>query len=343
MKDLLLRVKKTIAGGEDLVLAVIVASSGSTPRGPGAMMLIGKEGRLWGTIGGAVPEHLAIEEGKKLLQEKHSALRNYLLHPNETADIGAKCGGEISVFLLYLNSAESRIAAIMEAGIASFSALEPCWLAFSLEEEKTSLGILGEEGIIAWLGEEPAEPTTLAVPRPGQDQQGGKTWFTQALVPDGFVYIFGGGHVAQELAPLLCHLDFRCVVFDDREEFTRPELFPEDCHVIRGDFENIGASLSLTEKDYVVVITRGHAFDFQAEAFALRSKALYIGVIGSDIKHSFVRSRLEEAGFSAEELDAPRLHAPIGINIQSKTPAEVAVSIAGELILTRSGAAGNGS
>jgi xanthine dehydrogenase accessory factor len=336
MKDLLLNVKQSLDKGEDLILAVIVSSSGSTPRGAGAMMLVGEKGRIWGTIGGAVPEHLAIEEGKKLLGEKHSALRTYLLHPNEAADIGAKCGGEISVFFLYLDSGESRISAIMEAGIASFSALEPCWLAFSLAEEKTALGILGEEGIIVWLGEEPAEPSALLMPRPGQEQQGEKTWFSQALVPDGFVYIFGGGHIAQELVPILCHLDFRCMVFDDREEFTRPELFPESCHVIRGDFENIGASLSLTEKDYVVVVTRGHAFDFQAEAFALRSKALYIGVIGSDDKHTFVRGRLEAAGFRPEELDAPRVHAPIGINIQSKTPAEVAVSIAGELILTRS-------
>jgi xanthine dehydrogenase accessory factor len=336
MKDMLLHVKESIAGGEDLVLAVIVDSSGSTPRGPGAMMLIGANGRIWGTVGGAVPEHLAIEEGKKLLKEKHSALRTYLLHPSETADIGAKCGGEISVFLLYLNSAESKITSVMEAGIASFSAKSPCWLAFALEEEKTSLGILGEEGIIAWLGKEPADPSALVMPRPGQDKQGETTWFTLALVPDGFVYIFGGGHVAQELAPLLCHLGFRCVVFDDREEFTRPKLFPEDCHVIQGNFENIGSFLSLTEKDYAVVITRGHAFDFQAEAFALRSRVAYIGVIGSDSKHEFVRGKLKEAGFSPEELDAGRVHAPIGIDIQSKTPAEVAVSIAGELILTRS-------
>jgi xanthine dehydrogenase accessory factor len=336
MKDLLLKVKRFMEQGEDLSLAVIVSAAGSTPRGPGAMMLIGGEGRIWGTVGGAVAEHLAIEEGKKLLKEKRSALRTYLLHPDENADIGAKCGGEISVFFLFLDSAESRIPGIMEAGAASFSAMEPCWLIFSLEEEKPALGILGEEGIIVWAGEEPENPSSLAMPRPGQEKQGGKTWFSQALVPDGFVYIFGGGHVAQELAPILCHLDFRCVIFDDREEFTRLELFPEDCHVIRGDFENIGASLSLTEKDYVVVVTRGHAFDFQVEAFALRSKALYIGVIGSDAKHSFVRSRLEDAGFSAEELDASRVHAPIGINIQSKTPAEVAVSIAGELILIRS-------
>jgi xanthine dehydrogenase accessory factor len=298
------------------------------------MMLIGGKGRIWGTIGGAAPEQRAIEDGKKLLKEKHSALRTYLLHADGATE--AKNGGEVSVFFLFLDSAESRVPAIMEAGIASFSALEPCWLVFSLEENNPSLGILGEEGITVWLGEEPESPSSLVMPRPGQDTQGGKTWFSQALVPDGFVYIFGGGHVAQELAPLLCHLDFRCVVFDDREEFTRPELFPEDCHVIRGDFENIGESLSLTEKDYAVVVTRGHAFDCQVEAFALRSQARYIGVIGNDTKHGFVRGRLEEAGFSREELDAPRIHAPIGINIQSKTPAEVAVSIAGELILTRS-------
>jgi xanthine dehydrogenase accessory factor len=173
------------------------------------------------------------------------------------------------------------------------------------------------------------------MPRPGQDVRGDITWFSLPLVPGGFVYIFGGGHVAQELAPLLCRLDFRCVIFDDREEFTRPELFPEGCRMVRGDFENIGASLSLTQKDYVVVVTRGHIFDFHAEAFALRSPARYIGVIGSKAKHKFVRQRLEEAGFGPEELDAPRVHAPIGVSIQSKTPAEVAVSIAAELILTR--------
>jgi xanthine dehydrogenase accessory factor len=335
MKDLLINIKESAARGEDLVLAVIVSASGSTPRGAGAMMLIGEKGRVWGTIGGATAEYLAIEEGKKIIREKNSALRTYLLHPNEAADIGAKCGGEISVFFLYLDSAESRIIPVMEAGIASFSAMEPCWLVFALEEKIRALGILGEEGIIVWLGEEPENPSALTLPRPGQERQGGKNWFSQVLVPDGFVYIFGGGHVAQELAPILCHLGFRCVIFDDREEFTWPDLFPEDCHIIRGDFGNIGASLSLTEKDYVVVVTRGHAFDFQAEAFALRSKAPYIGVIGSDTKHSFVRGRLEEAGFSPEELDAPRVHAPIGLDIQSKTPAEVAVSIAGELILTR--------
>jgi xanthine dehydrogenase accessory factor len=333
MKELLARIKESAAGGEGLVLAVIVDSSGSTPRGPGAVMLIGREGRRWGTIGGAVPEHLAIEEGKKLITEKHSALRTYILHPNDAADIGAKCGGEISVLLFFLNSAEGKTAALVDAGLAAFSAPEPCWLAFSLGGD--ALGLLSERGIAAWLGEKPAEASALLMPRPGRAVQGDTSWFSLPLVPGGFVYIFGGGHVAQELAPLLCRLEFRCIVFDDREDFTRPGLFPEDCRVIRGDFENLGASLRLTKNDYAVVVTRGHIFDFHAEAFALRSPAPYIGVIGSKAKHQFVRQRLEEAGFGPAELDAPRVHAPIGVNIQSKTPAEVAVSIAAELIRIR--------
>jgi xanthine dehydrogenase accessory factor len=337
MKDLFLRIEESLRRGEDLALAAIVASSGSTPQGPGAMMLIGGEGRLWGTIGGAVPEHLTIEEGKKLLAKKRPALKTYQLHPGEAGvtDIGAKCGGEISVFLLPLDSRDPRLRVLMEEGIERLSRREPAWFVFSLDDTAPSLGFAGNEGISAWQGEQPGHTAALLKPRPVLERGDKKTWFSVPVTAEGFVYIFGGGHVAQELAPLLCRLAFRCVVFDDREEFTRPGLFPPDCGIIRGDFEHIGASLALTEKDYAVIVTRGHAFDFQAEAFALRSGAPYIGVIGSRTKQDFVRARLREAGFSPEELDAARVHAPIGITIGSKTPAEVAVSIAAELISIR--------
>jgi xanthine/CO dehydrogenase XdhC/CoxF family maturation factor len=66
------------------------------------------------------------------------------------------------------------------------------------------------------------------------ERQGEKTWFSVSAAAEGFVYIFGGGHVAQALAPLLGGLEFRCIIFDDRGEFTKPELFPPDCGIIRG-------------------------------------------------------------------------------------------------------------
>jgi len=85
----------------------------------------------------------------------------------------------------------------------------------------------------------------------------------------------------------------------------------------------------------VVIVSRGHRWDLEAWAFALNSPSLYIGVIGSRAKQALVKGRLRERGFSTEEIDAPRVHAPIGIDIKSETPAEIAVSIAGELILCR--------
>jgi xanthine dehydrogenase accessory factor len=225
---------------------------------------------------------------------------------------------------------------VIDAGVETPARQEPGWFIFSLDEAGPSLGFAGKETITAWLGDEPENPAALLRSGPVLERQGEKTWFSAPAAAEGFVYIFGGGHVAQALAPLLGGLEFRCIIFDDREEFTRPELFPPDCGIIRGDFENIGASLTLTEKDYAVVVTRGHAFDFQAEAFALRGPAPYIGVIGSRTKQEFIRGRLKEAGFTQAELDAERVHAPIGVDIGSKTPAEVAVSIAAELIRVRS-------
>jgi xanthine dehydrogenase accessory factor len=93
--------------------------------------------------------------------------------------------------------------------------------------------------------------------------------------------------------------------------------------------------VSLSGKDYAVIITRGHQWDLEALAFALDSPAEYIGVIGSKTKHELVRKKLLERGFENTAINAARVHAPIGMKINSETPAEIAVSIAGELILTR--------
>jgi xanthine dehydrogenase accessory factor len=172
--------------------------------------------------------------------------------------------------------------------------------------------------------------------KPCRHEQDGRAWFSLPLSGPGFVYIFGGGHVAQELVPLLSRLEFRCVVFDDRAEFTRQELFPNAVRLITGDFSRIGDSLEPDANDYVVIVTRGHEWDFHVESFALRGSAAYIGVIGSLTKHAFIEERLRAAGFTPEQIHAPRVHAPIGVDIGSKTPAEVAVSIAAELINERS-------
>jgi xanthine dehydrogenase accessory factor len=198
------------------------------------------------------------------------------------------------------------------------------------------LAIAGEGGILASTGQKPENLAELLGEKPLLKRGDDQSWFSEPLVKQGSVWIFGGGHVAQALVPLLARLDFRCMVFDDREEFTRKELFPAASRIILGDFQNIGEKIKLGSRDYAVILTRGHEYDYQSESFALKSQAAYIGVIGSASKHAFVRGRLLEAGFSVAEIDAERVHAPIGLDIGSETPAEIAVSIAAELIRERS-------
>lgn len=105
-----------------------------------------------------------------------------------------------------------------------------------------------------------------------------------------------------------------------------------------GGFYETGRDSFDPEKDYLVVVTRGHRCDADAEAFALRTGASYIGVVGSRRKTKYVREKLEAQGFTGEQLDS--VYAPIGIEIGSETPAEIAISIAAQLIQIRSAKTG---
>ena len=140
--------------------------------------------------------------------------------------------------------------------------------------------------------------------------------------------------LAQALVPVLAGVGFRCVAMDDRPEFARKDLFPDAEDVRLIDFTDIAASIAITPEDYICVMTRGHAFDGVVQAQAMMSPACYIGVIGSRRKIAGVTARLkEEYGFV--DADFARVTSPIGLAIRAETPAEIAVSIAGQLIALR--------
>lgn len=151
----------------------------------------------------------------------------------------------------------------------------------------------------------------------------------------GRVYIFGGGHVAQALVPVLTAVDFRCVVLEDRPEFCRPALFPGVEETILIDNARVAEFVTLTGEDWVVIMTRGHANDLLVQSQVMKSPVRYIGVIGSKRKTAAVTEKLMDMGFTRE--DFRRVCAPIGLPIRSETPAEIAVSIAAQLILDRAG------
>ena len=326
MRNMLKTIKNKLEHGQSLVLVTVIASSGATPRGAGARMLVGKEGRICGTIGGGAVEYRSEQIAAKVLEEKASKGHDFTLTKDDVQNLGMICGGACDVFFHYLPAGDTHTIMLCEEAEAQFQKGGNLWLLTQLGE-KGRMGLysdrLGFWGILV-SGE-------LKLSR--HPERTGNI-FAEQINASGRVYIFGGGHVAQELVPVLSHVGFRCVVMDDREEFTKKELFPGAEEVICGDLRNIGEFMTIGNEDYVCVMTRGHAYDTVVQAQVLKCRPTYCGVIGSALKAAGVRKTLkEEYDLLDEELDL--VTTPIGLNIKGETPAEIAISIAAQMILHR--------
>jgi len=147
------------------------------------------------------------------------------------------------------------------------------------------------------------------------------------------VYIFGGGHVSQALVPILNSVDFKCIILEDREEFTNPTLFKGVYKTILIDKKHISDYIKIKSCDYICIMTRGHKDDLEMQAYSMTTDAKYIGVIGSRRKIASVSAKLKERGFTDEAIS--HISTPIGLEIQAETPAEIAISIAAQLIKVR--------
>jgi xanthine dehydrogenase accessory factor len=147
----------------------------------------------------------------------------------------------------------------------------------------------------------------------------------------------GAGHVSLATAQVARLAGFRVQVVDDRAEFAHPDRFPHAESVAAvDDFENALAGRDLGPDDYVVIVTRGHRHDREVLAQALKTKAGYIGMIGSSRKRRAIYEALLAEGFTQNDLD--RVYSPIGLSIGAQTPEEIGISIVAQLVQVRAGA-----
>jgi xanthine dehydrogenase accessory factor len=154
------------------------------------------------------------------------------------------------------------------------------------------------------------------------------------LRPAETVFLFGAGHVAQPTARLAALVGFSVRVVDDRAAFANAERFPE-AQEIRAvtSFDGALKELDIDRSTFIVIVTRGHLHDQTVLEQALRSKAVYIGMIGSRNKRDHIFKALLRQGFT--EADLNRVHCPIGLNIGAETPEEIALSIVAEMVRFR--------
>lgn len=291
----------------DMMLVTIIDEAGSSPRGKGSQMLVSSEGQLCGTIGGGAVEKQSEILALELLTAKMTSTHHYELRRNSGEDIGMACGGDVTVHFQYVDAGEPVWRDLAEEAIRRITDRKKGWL------------VLNVNGDVPFISDD--------------DANGGEGTFAMSLPIGERAILFGGGHVSKALAPILHSVGFRITVMDDREEFVTTERFPMAEERIVGDYTQLDNYLQLDENDYIVVMTNGHANDYDVEEKVLRTETAYVGVIGSTKKTAVVNEKLRAAGIDEDKI--ARVHTPIGIDIKATTPEEIAISVTGEMVLVR--------
>ncbi len=338
MRELLEILVEHLKRGESLAVATIVSHEGSTPRTAGSKMLVDRHGGLIaGSVGGGLLEARALEAAPRVLKSRKPELMDFDLSGELAAGADMICGGKLRVFV---EAALPDDLIVFEALLEELRLGKDMLLVTALDG-----GQPGLRKILCLRGE--AEETASAEAgefrRAARGSLGALTsrlhetlWFVEPwLVPPRLI-LCGGGHVARATVPVAAGAGFEVTVLDDREEFSRPERFPEAayCRSIPG-FVDCFREIILDEKTYVVILTRGHVHDALVleqtlDAGRAGHVAGYIGMIGSTRKREEVYAALRRRGALDAELS--RVHCPVGLPIGAETPGEIAVSIVAECI-----------
>ena len=344
MKEVIEAALKAVVRSEPAALVTPVAATGSLPTPREARMLVRPDNTIVGTVGGGRMEAEARQAALSAIREGEPRLIEFSLTAEAALDDGLLCGGQTTFFVEPILSGTSpealeEMQRLLENRVPGLEAVqlreaEPVQrLAAGADGgRRGTLGSAALDQAVAGQVEEVVEEDWSGV---REIEAGGERVevFVRALLARPTVYIFGGGHVGLAVAQVAPLAGFRVVVADDRSEFASRQRFPMADEVRVAGFENAVEDLPIDEFSYLVVMTRGHKWDREVVTQALRTRAGYIGMIGSRRKIALTWEALKQEGFTDEDLG--RVHAPIGLDIGGDTPGEIAVSIVAELIQVR--------
>jgi xanthine dehydrogenase accessory factor len=156
--------------------------------------------------------------------------------------------------------------------------------------------------------------------------------YVEPILPDPGLFIFGAGHIGQCVAEIARTLGFKIAVIDDRLKYANAERFP-GAGLYVAPWDDAFQSLPVNDSSYILIATRGHRFDLACLRYAVQSPARYVGLLGSRRKNKLLFDTLQREGIDPARFE--RVYAPVGLEIGSETPEEIAVSVAAELVAVR--------
>ncbi|PWG17405.1 XdhC family protein [Salibaculum griseiflavum] len=298
--------------GRRVALATVVETWGSAPRPVGSQLVIDGQGAMEGSVSGGCVEGAVITEALEALEDGKPRLLDYGVSDDDAFAVGLACGGRIRVLVDPVGPvlSEDLLVDLVEARAAR----RPVALVADLESGTRHLAPAGDY------------PDRFRMDRSGVEEDG--RTFVAVHNPPLRMIVVGAVHIAQALLPMARACGYDPVLVDPRPAFAAEARFPGA--TIREDWPDEAlAAIGLDPRACVVTLTHDPKLDDPAIMAALRSDVFYLGCLGSTRTHSKRVARLTEAGFSKAEI--ARIHAPVGLDIGARSPAEIAVSIMAEV------------
>lgn len=356
--ELLQTLQQELTAGEPVAVATLVRRRGSVPREVGAKMLVHRDGRISGTVGGGCGEAEVWRAALSVLDTGRPRIVQVSLTEEIALESQGVCGGIFEVFvqrwhaapragqpsmLEVVSAAGAALAQERAVALATVIAAGGQWRTTPGQqllycEGGETLGSLpGAEAGTAEIVQaastalHSADATLLRITGASP-----ATWaevFLEPFVPPPVLLIAGAGHIAVPLAALGSLMKFSVSVTDDRAAFANRERFPTARQLLVGDIAAILRAYPVTPRTHVVLVTRAHSHDVQGLRALIDSPAAFIGMIGSQRRVWAVLKLLHDEGVADEKL--LRVRAPIGLDIGSRTPEEIALSVLSEIVLFR--------
>jgi xanthine dehydrogenase accessory factor len=332
VKDVLETIERWHADGERFALATVINVDGSAPRDEGATMLIASSGKIAGSVSGGCVEGAVADEARSVLADGAPKIVRYGINKNMMWDVGLSCGGAIDVYIErfageapWANSDQPVAWCTVVRGPAHVGVKRIVYA------RAPSQGSTGDAALDASIDEVGRVALTRGNARTAS--AGAYDIFALPLLPDPRLIIVGAVHIAMALCELASRSGFAVTIVDPRERLNNRERFPAAQRLVVGWPEDELPGLHPDENTYVAVLTHDEKFDDPTLALVLASPVRYVGAIGSRKTQAQRRARLERAGFSSATIDT--VHAPIGLDIGSQTPEEIAVAILAEMIAAK--------
>jgi xanthine dehydrogenase accessory factor len=351
MKNVFLKIGELKNTEGRIVLATVIATRGSTPQKSGSSAIFGRNGLIFGTIGGGILEGKVLKISVDSVGTGGPSVHHFELDKDIAFKEEAICGGQATVLI---EPGAERHTAISSLIQDSLRKKVPCVLStlvtvdsfggvtidrFILDDNIYSrfpwdshIKIKTEAERLLSGGSAGEFFSKTDFPARAENEQ--QFVLLESFFPPAQLIIAGAGHIGKALSHLGKMLDFEVTVIDDRIEYANSANLPDADHIIVEDIGKAMTEIPGNSDTYIVIVTRGHNDDAMALKPCIGSRVPYVGMIGSKTKIEKMRRNFISAGWATEE-QWKAIHAPVGIDINSKTVEEIAVSIAAELIMVR--------